>query len=146
MRGEIPKNIYLSAHQARAEHPCGARSAYIRCSARANPYYRRCVVAVSYLVDSIPDLAQMLQHNNSLQVLDLVSNNTCNSGATAICHAILSNPFSSLHTLYLSANNIDIEGAKAVAELLTHNKVLSSLYLFRSFLVRGGVVNCADPN
>ena len=78
-------------------------------------------------VEGAKRLAEALEKNTTLNVLDLYDNNIGDKGATRIAEALEKN--TSLKELYLGFNNIGDEGAKRLAEALEKNTSLNVLGL-----------------
>ena len=73
-------------------------------------------------------IVEALREHRSLEKLHLCYDRIGNAGCGAIA-TLLSDPISNLHTLYLSNNLIDNEGAATLANGLANNTKLKELYL-----------------
>ena len=78
-------------------------------------------------VEKAVALADSLQHNSTLQSLDLRNNSIGDKGTVVLADALHYN--SVLQSLYLSNNSIGDEGAVALAEALHQNSIFQSLNL-----------------
>jgi len=83
-------------------------------------------------------LAQGLQQNNTLTVLNLDRCNIMSIGGSAFGAAVQHN--TALKVLYLSGNNIGAEGATALASALNRNTTLQVLDLHDNGIFEVGVV------
>ena len=84
-------------------------------------------------------LSRWLEHNRSLEELNLLSNNLCDESVGEICKALKNN--TNLRGLSLRGNEISDEGAKAIGELLKGTNFLKRLDLSKNCI--GFVGACA---
>ena len=77
-------------------------------------------------------MAEALQHNQTLTLLDLSDNHIKSEGASAIGRALQHNH--TLTTLMLRGNQIGYEGALAIGQALHHNSTLTTLNLYNNML------------
>ena len=75
-------------------------------------------------------LSRWLEHNRSLEELNLLSNNLCDESVGEICKALKNN--TNLRRLSLRGNEISDEGAKAIGELLKGTNFLKRLDLSKN--------------
>ena len=89
-----------------------------------------------------PALAEMLQVNKSLQILNFKGNTEFGDlGAFYIAEGLKRN--NSIKTLYISNCGIKAKGAKAIASLLVENKTLQALKINENCLSDVGVLSLA---
>jgi NAD(P)-dependent dehydrogenase (short-subunit alcohol dehydrogenase family)/Ran GTPase-activating protein (RanGAP) involved in mRNA processing and transport len=74
-------------------------------------------------------VAQMLASNRTLQTLDLVSNEIGIVGIRALCEALKQRQCAPIQALYLCGNNLGVEGATVIAELLRAETSIEGLFL-----------------
>ena len=87
----------------------------------------RCKEANNRYDSNAAAIATALQHNTSLQKLDLTDNKMSAVGARALATSLQHN--TSLQTLVLNWNEIDDDGATAIAVVLQHNMSLLQVEL-----------------
>ena len=93
-------------------------------------------------VEKAVALADSLQHNSTLQSLDLSNNSIGDKGAVVLADALHHN--SVLQSLYLSNNSIGDEGAVALAKALHQNSIFQSLNLDNNHISNVGATAIAQ--
>ena len=88
------------------------------------------------------DLAWILQHKCTFQILDLSNGGTSNDGVISLVKALHHN--SIIQTLILTDNSISDDGAVALAQTLCHNSTLQKLELQRNSIGDEGAIALAQ--
>lgn len=89
-------------------------------------------------------IANALEYNTHLRILNLATNEIGSQGAVAIAAAIQKNLTSSLEMLNLWCNNISTEGVEAISDLLKQNSMLQYLTLGYNPVGDEGAILLAD--